>query len=321
MNARTLALLLAAGASPLLLLAGEPGHAPAKSTAKYAPAHSAPAKASNTKAAADDTHAAPSAHDASPATHATNTEASAAEPTTPDQVLTWLTEGNARWTSGTTKNPNSTAQRRADTATNGQHPRVTILTCADSRLPVERIFDQGVGDLFVLRVAGNVITATEAGTIEYGLEHLHTPLLVVMGHTKCGAVTAACQTFANSDSPAPGNIGALLNEIHPAVDRAKATMNSTDPNTITPTAVVENVWQSIFDVFQSSPQTVQLVREGKVKVVGAVCDISTGKVEFLGEHPWQSPLIEAFATIRNATQPAHNSPTHADAQPTHHDEH
>lgn len=309
MTARTIALLLAAGASPLLLLAGEPSHA--KSTTKHAPANSNPAKATNTKAITNDT----------PKSQATDTKSNPDEPMTPDQVLAWLSEGNARWANGNTQNPNSTTQRRADTAANGQHPRVTILTCADSRLPVERIFDQGVGDLFVLRVAGNVITATEAGTIEYGLEHLHTPVLVVMGHTKCGAVTAACQTFANSDSPAPGNIGALLNEIHPAVDRAKATLNSTNPDTIAPTAVVENVWQSIFDVFQTSPATVELVREGKVKVVGAVCDISTGKVEFLGEHPWQSPLIEAFATIRNPTQPAHNTPAHADAHPAHHDEH
>ncbi|QQS08159.1 MAG: carbonic anhydrase [Phycisphaerales bacterium] len=317
MNARTIALLAAAAATPLVLLAGEPGHTtPSKSAPKHAPAHSTTTKSTHTKPTTDNTHA-----PAADAHTTTNAATDTAEPTTPDQVLAWLTEGNARWANGNTQNPNSSTQRRADTAANGQHPRVTILTCADSRLPVERIFDQGVGDLFVLRVAGNVITATEAGTIEYGLEHLHTPLLVVMGHTKCGAVTAACQTFASSDSPAPGNIGALLNEIHPAVDRAKATMNSTDPNTIAPTAVVENVWQSIFDVFQTSPATVELVREGKVKVVGAVCDISTGKVEFLGEHPWQTPLIEAFATIRNATQPAHNTPTHADAQPTHHDEH
>ena len=119
----------------------------------------------------------------------------AAEPTdvpmTGDAALKMLQEGNQRWVMDKDENPNTDPSRRAMLAEKGQKPFVTILTCADSRLPVERIFDRGVGEVFVVRVAGNVAGTSETGTIEYAVGHIKTPLLVVMGHTKCGAVAAA----------------------------------------------------------------------------------------------------------------------------------
>lgn len=227
-------------------------------------------------------------------------------PTTPDAAIEALKAGNERWVSGKTKSPNTSSERRESTAANGQKPFATIYTCADSRLPVERMFDQGVGDVFVLRIAGNVIGAHETGTIEYGVEHLHTPVLVVMGHTQCGAVTAACSNVHASES-----VESLLKEIKPAIDRARLLHPEATDAKLVEYAVNENVWESVFQLFRNSETVRTLVQEGKVKVVGAVCNISTGKVDFLGEHPWQSQLLQAMAAtesnVASTEAPAKNS--------------
>ncbi len=231
--------------------------------------------------------------------------AAADGPSTPDEALRALEQGNERWVAGTSSAPNTNAERRRQTAEAGQKPFVTVLTCADSRLPVERVFDRGVGDVFAIRVAGNIVDKTEAGTIEYGLEHLGTKLLVVMGHSKCGAVKAALSASpeAVAGDEHGGNIYALLREIVPAVQRAKTQTEGGDENALLANAVKENVWQSVFDLLKTSRPTLEMVRDGKVKVVGAVYDLSSGKVEFLGEHPWQGELIQAISHPK--AQPAH----------------
>jgi carbonic anhydrase len=211
-------------------------------------------------------------------------------------VLTWLQEGNARWVSGKPTSPNTATSRREDVATNGQHPFVTVLTCADSRMPVERVFDRGVGDVFVVRVAGNVAGNSETGTVEYGVGHLKTPLLVVMGHTKCGAVAAAA-----SGAQLPGKLGELVGHIAPAVDRARKNNPGVDDAGLAVIAINENVWQTIYDLYKGSPEILGMVEAGELKVVGAVCDITTGKVEWLGEHPWQSELITALKNTAGTT--------------------
>lgn len=227
---------------------------------------------------------------------------------TADQALAALSEGNARWVSGKPANPASDAARRQATST-GQKPFVTVLTCADSRLPVERLFDRGVGEVFVLRVAGNIAGAHEAGTIEYGVGHLNTPLLVVMGHSKCGAVAAAA-----SGAQVHGNVGVLLAAITPAVERAKRNNPNLSGDELVAAVVKENVWQSVFDLLKSSSDLRQSLAAGKLKVVGAVCDISTGKVEFLGEHPWQKELIAAMNAQPAATPASNTAPAvHAEA--------
>lgn len=227
-------------------------------------------------------------------TMAANTEAS-----TPDWALMQLVEGNSRWVSGKTTAPNSDNSRRNDVADNGQKPFVTILTCADSRIPVERVFDRGVGDVFVVRVAGNIAGSSETGTIEYGVGHLKTPLLVVMGHTKCGAVAAA-----STDTKLEGRLGELVNAIKPAVDRAKRNNPGVEDAGIPPIAVRENVWQSVFDLIKGSGEVRHMIRGGELKVIGAVYDIASGKVEFMGEHPWQSELVEAMDARASRTQTA-----------------
>ena len=110
---------------------------------------------------------------------------------TPDQALTQLLRGNERFVAGWPDHPNQSARRRREVSDSGQQPFAIILSCSDSRVPPEIIFDQGLGDLFVIRVAGNIIDDAILGTIEYAVEHVHAPLVMVLGHDKCGAVTAA----------------------------------------------------------------------------------------------------------------------------------
>jgi carbonic anhydrase len=234
------------------------------------------------------------AHEA-PATPANDVSVDA-ESLTPAQVLTLLKEGNQRWVNNQTQNPATSSTRREETA-QGQKPFAAILTCADSRLPVERVFDRGVGELFVTRVAGNIAGEGEAGTVEYGLTHLNAKLLVVMGHTKCGAVTAAC-----SDAPVHGKVGSIINAIKPAVERAARNNPEATGDALVQAAIKENIWETVYDLLAASPQVRELVDEGKVQVVGALYDITTGKVEFLGEHPWQRELLTAMNL--NANQPA-----------------
>lgn len=208
---------------------------------------------------------------------------------TAEQALKALIDGNNRWVAGNMQDPNVDPSRRAMVSDKGQKPFASILTCADSRLPVERLFDRGVGELFTIRVAGNVAGTSETGTLEYGVGHLKTPLLVVMGHTKCGAVAAAA-----SKAELHGAVGELVAGITPAVERARRNNPTADEQQVLSLAIKENVWQSIFTLIKSSSELREAMAAGKVKVVGAVCDISTGKVEFMGEHPWQVELVDAM---------------------------
>lgn len=235
----------------------------------------------------------------------------AAAASNPDQALTLLTEGNARWVAGNPTSPNADPSRRRETAA-GQNPFVTVITCADSRCPVERLFDRGVGDVFVARVAGNVIDANVAGTVEYGVEHLHTPLIVVMGHTACGAVKAAA-----SGAKVGHNIDSLLAEIAPAVQRAKSTNPGIEGDALVTAAIRENVYQSMFDLLKTSPLTAEMVSQNKVRLVGAVYDLSTGKVEFLGAHPWQDQLIQAMLGNSKAAPTQEHEPASATANAEH----
>lgn len=203
-----------------------------------------------------------------------------------DQALEMLKRGNERFVAGKPIHPNQDPFRRTTTATEGQKPYAIVLGCADSREPVELIFDAGVGDIFVGRVAGNVIYFDQAGTIEYGAEHLGTNLLVVMGHTKCGAVSAVVE-----GAQVHGNIPALVAAVGPAVAKVKADNPGAAPADLIPKAIEANTWQSIEDLFKQSPIMRGLVKSGSVKVVGAIHDIHSGKVNWLGEHPRQTELL------------------------------
>jgi carbonic anhydrase len=205
---------------------------------------------------------------------------------TPDEALRRLTEGNARFVQGTSTHPDATAARRDETAQLGQHPFVTILSCSDSRVPLELVFDQGIGDIFVVRVAGNVCGPSETGSIEYGVDHVGTPLLVVLGHSQCGAVTAATMS-----ADVHGAIKPLVARIAPAVKEAQAAHPDIHGNDLIPAATETNVWLSIKEILTQSPATRKLVKHGKLKVVGALYDVKSGAVRWLGTHPRQDSLL------------------------------
>jgi len=239
-----------------------------------------------------------------------------ADAPTPEQAMTWLREGNARFTANQTTNPN-TGTDRVSEAASGQHPFATVLSCADSRVPVERVFDRGVGDLFVVRVAGNVSGESETGTIEYGVGHLHTPLLVVMGHTACGAVTAAA-----SGAELHGAVAKLVARIQPSVEQARAQYPELQPAQITPIAVRLNVMNSIESLLTTSDEVRELVGKGELSIVGAVYDLNSGRVHFLGEHPAQTALISGKPEPQTAAAKPTAAPAqteHADAEPAAHD--
>jgi len=214
-------------------------------------------------------------------------EQAMATTTSPNEALYRLEAGNQRFAAGITQHPNIDHTRRIETVEQGQEPIATVLACSDSRVPVELIFDQGVGDLFVVRVAGNVCGTNETGSIEYGVEHLGTPLLVVLGHEHCGAVTAVA-----TGAELHGSIPRLIDHIIPAVTRAEALTGKHGAEVV-PEAVVENVWQSISDLIGGSSAVRQRLTDGRLKIVGAVYDLETGVVRWLGDHPKQAQLVAA----------------------------
>jgi carbonic anhydrase len=191
---------------------------------------------------------------------------------TPDSVLAELKTGNAHHVRHEYQHPHETFARQRELI-NGQHPHAELLSCADSRVPPEIIFDQGLGDLFVVRVAGNVATDTEIGSLEYGAEHLHIPLLVVLGHESCGAVTAAVQ-----GGKAEGHIGAVLNLIKPAVDQGRGLPGDPVAN-----AVRANVQIMVQQLRSSTPILSELVAQGKLRIVGGVYSLETGEVTWLSD--------------------------------------
>lgn len=207
---------------------------------------------------------------------------------TADEALKQLQDGNARFVAGKAAHPHADAARRTETVKDGQHPVASILGCSDSRAPLECVFDQGIGDIFVVRVAGNVAGEDELGSLEYGTGHLHTPLVVVLGHTKCGAVTAAAQKAESQ-----GNLKSLVQMIQPAVERAEQKKPKPEGDELVQAAITENVWQAIADLLTKSEEVRELVGEGKVRVVGAIYNLETGKVEWLGPHPEQERLVPA----------------------------
>lgn len=219
-----------------------------------------------------------------------------------DASLMLLREGNARFVSGKPQHPHQDAERRADVA-KGQEPFATILACSDSRDPVELIFDRGVGDLFVVRVAGNIAGLSELATVEYGIGHLNTPMLVVMGHTKCGAVTAVA-----NGAELHGHLHALADKIKPAVDKTKA--GKPDPDELVPRCIQANVWQTIEDVIKQSSVVREKLAQGKVSIVGAIYDLEQGKVSWLGQHPAEDSLVALASQAETDSSLSAKSDTH-----------
>jgi len=191
----------------------------------------------------------------------------------PVEALARLKAGNQRFIAGKLQHPHQNPKRRAELIT-GQRPFAIVLGCADSRTSPEVLFDQGLGDLFVVRVAGNILDNHVLGSIEYAVEHLGAQLIVVLGHQHCGAVQAAKETL-DSKAEAPAHINSLVTAIQPAVE---ATRGADVEATIK--ANVENVVQSLRS---SEPVLKKEVEAGAITVLGAYYDLDTGAVAFSEE--------------------------------------
>lgn len=196
---------------------------------------------------------------------------SASEPkritiTSAEEALKELEEGNEEFLSG------NTSELRIDLAENGQTPYAVVITCSDSRVAPEVLFHTTMGELFTIRTAGNVVDKLEIGSVEYGVEHLGAPLVVVMGHTNCGAVSAAIS------GEAEGSIQNIIEEIAPSVAEAKKT--ETDESAIAAMAEDLNI-QNTIQKLRTSAILSHLESEGGVKIIGAKYDIKDGSVKIM----------------------------------------
>lgn len=187
-----------------------------------------------------------------------------------DEAVKMLVAGNQRYAAGHLRHPHQTMVQRRKVV-EGQHPFAAVLSCADSRVPPEIIFDEGLGDLFVTRVAGNTADNAVLGSLEYSAEHLHVPVIVVLGHTGCGAVTAAVEGGEIHD-----HVRGLVDALKPAVDKAKSMSGDVKTN-----AVYANVDMTVARLRASEPTLGKLVRENKLRIVGAVYDLKTGRIDWV----------------------------------------
>ena len=204
----------------------------------------------------------------------TQTKASQ-EKLTPKKVLSILKAGNSRFVKNLKEQRN--LKEQVTETSGGQYPYAVVLSCIDSRVPVELVFDQGIGDIFSTRVAGNIVNEDVLGSIEYSCKVAGSKVILVLGHTKCGAVTAACKGVEL------GNITALLSKIQPAVAnvrksrKIKAEMSAND---IEETSIV-NVKMSIARIKKESPILAKMAKKGEIDIVGGIYSVKTGKVTFI----------------------------------------
>lgn len=189
-----------------------------------------------------------------------------------EEARSRLQEGNTRFVENRASHPRRSPERRAELS-HGQHPFAAILTCSDSRVVPEILFDQGIGDLFVVRVAGNIVDDAVLGTIEYVAAHLKVPLVVVLGHTRCGAVAAAVD-----GAPASGHLRVLIDVIRPAVDASRS-----HPGDPVDNAARENVIRQVERLRRAGPTLAELHDARRLHIVGAMYDIRTGVVDWLPE--------------------------------------
>ena len=221
--------------------------------------------------------------------HATKSSPHATAAPTPEEAKARLVAGNDRFVHGLSTQPHQDKKRLVAMGA-AQHPFVTVLSCSDSHAPPEIVFDQGLGDVISVRVAGNVVDADQAGSVEYGLEHLETPLLVVMGHTKCGAVIAAA-----THAVVHGHVSTLVAKVGPAVEAVRAKAHGGGDAELVQEAVRANVFHSMAALMRSSDVVRERVHGGKTQMVGAVYDVGTGSIEWLGRHPDEAKLVSSEA--------------------------
>lgn len=197
----------------------------------------------------------------------------------PTEALQRLRDGNRRFVAGEFGNTESISQARRAELVGGQNPFAAIVACSDSRVPVELLFDQGLGDLFVVRVAGNVVAPSQIGSVEFAAAHLGTRLVVVLGHSNCGAVDAALKSLNNAANNASPHLQTIIDGIRPALEPLVAAQDHVTLRE----AVAANVHQSVAQLREESDVLKELYRSGDIMIVGAKYSIETGEVRFFDD--------------------------------------
>lgn len=199
-----------------------------------------------------------------------------------NEALERLIEGNKRFTQGLRSVESFVScQKLAELAEKGQSPFAIILTCSDSRVPAEILFDQGIGDLFVIRVAGNVLAPSLLASVEFAALNFKTSLCVVMGHAKCGAIKATLDFRAQGIDPATPSLKTLVKRIDPAIQQVvKEYGKECSGDELLHHATLANVYHTARLILETSSALRERTEAGKFMVVGAMCDIATGAVEF-----------------------------------------
>jgi carbonic anhydrase len=203
------------------------------------------------------------------------------------EALARLRDGNRRFVVGERSlDALATQTQRAALATE-QRPFAIVLGCSDSRVPAELIFDQGLGDLFVIRVAGNIVAPSQVGSVEFAADRFGTPLVVVLGHTQCGAVQATLDEVRSRSSRSP-NLRSIVDRIRPSVETLLATSLGNDDGRLLRAAVRANVRASADHLRHGSALLEQLIHDGRLTVVGAEYSLETGEVDFFDGVPGTS---------------------------------
>jgi carbonic anhydrase len=199
------------------------------------------------------------------------------------EALARLREGNQRFTSNTRRSDSFLTGARLAQLARSQEPFAIILGCSDSRVPAEHVFDQGLGDLFVIRVAGNIVAPSQVGSVEFAAERFGCRLVVVLGHTQCGAVQATLEEIQKPTENQSHNIQSIVDFVRPAVAGLLQTKLRHDPNTLLKEAVRANIRASADHLRHGSDVVEQLIRQRGLMVVSAEYSLETGVVEFLDE--------------------------------------
>lgn len=197
-----------------------------------------------------------------------------------DEALERLRAGNRRFVDGRRNPAARNGQARRDELAEGQEPFAIILGCSDSRVPAEIVFDQGLGDLFVIRVAGNIVAPSQIGSVEFAAERFSTRLVVVLGHSQCGAIEATLETLLAPGERPSRNLSSIVDRVRPAIEGLMATELRHDPQALVTQAVRANVRASANQLRHGSGVLEELIRDEGLRVVGAEYSLETGVVEF-----------------------------------------
>ena len=196
------------------------------------------------------------------------------------EALKRLRDGNRRFVANRTAVAALSDPERRAALVAGQEPFAIILGCSDSRVPAELVFDQGFGDLFVIRVAGNIVAPSQIGSVEFAASRFHTRLVVVLGHSQCGAITATLEELTGHPSSESRNLRSIVDRVRPSVESLLASDRGHDEESLIREAVRANVLASVKHLRRGSPLVEELIQEAGLRVVGAEYSLETGVVTF-----------------------------------------